>query len=195
MCVHVRVHGCVHVHVHVHAYARVHVQALSTDPADAPAVVRSLLRLLERGSAASKGCAASEGWVGGGEGGDKARDELLCGALLSQWRKSLWREKPPFERSRREMHLRWWTAAAPWGGGYVLLFVAWGGHCGAPSWQLLLPTSSHAIYKHPGGACGARGAAARVDCTQRGQCVEAKVLGAVLSWRVAAARHPGLLGR
>ena len=145
MCVHVRVHGCVHVHVHVHAYARVHVQALSTDPADAPAVVRSLLRLLERGSAASKGCAASEGWVGGGEGGDKARDELLCGALLSQWRKSLWREKPPFERSRREMHLRWWTAAAPWGGGYVLLFVAWGGHCGA---AIVATIAAHQLARH-----------------------------------------------
>ena len=125
-------------HVHVHGYARVHVQALSTDPADAPAVVRSLLRLLEHGSA------ASEGWVGGGEGDDKARDELLCGALLSQWRKSLWREKSPSERSRREMHLRCWTAAAPWGGGCVL-FVAWGSLCGA---AIVATIAAHQLARH-----------------------------------------------
>ena len=73
-------------HSHVHVALKLRVQAMGTDPGDAPAVMRSLLRLLEGGDKQR-----DEGGQGGAEGGDKARDEALCAALLSQWRRSLWR--------------------------------------------------------------------------------------------------------
>ena len=67
---------------------------MGTDPGDAPAVVRSLLRLLEGGDKQREesGGAAEGGDTTQDEGGDMARDEALCAALLSQWRRSLWRK-------------------------------------------------------------------------------------------------------
>ena len=65
---------------------RLRVQAIGTGPGDASAVVRSLLRLLEGGVKQR-----DEEGQGAADGGDKARDEALCAALLSQWRRSLWR--------------------------------------------------------------------------------------------------------
>ena len=81
---------------HTHnAYAyKLRVQAMGTDPGDAPAVVRSLLRLLEGGDNQrdKRGGVAEGGDTTRDEAGDKSRDEALCAALLSQWRRSLWRK-------------------------------------------------------------------------------------------------------
>ena len=102
---------------------------MGTDPGDPAAVVRSLLRLLERGDtqrdlsnpnpnpnpspnpnpnpnpstnpnpnpnpnqdAAERGDKQRDDTRDAASGGDKQRDEELCAALLSQWRRSLWRK-------------------------------------------------------------------------------------------------------
>ena len=59
---------------------------MGTDPGDPAAVVRSLLRLLERGDT------QRDDTRDAASGGDKQRDEELCAAFLSQWRRSLWRK-------------------------------------------------------------------------------------------------------
>ena len=64
---------------------------MATDPGDPAAVVRSLLRLLER-DAAERGDKQPNDRRDAASGGDKQRDEELCAALLSQWRRSLWRK-------------------------------------------------------------------------------------------------------
>ena len=64
---------------------------MGTDPGDPAVVVRSLLRLLER-DAAERGDKQRDDTRDAASGGDNQRDEELYAALLSQWRRSLWRK-------------------------------------------------------------------------------------------------------